>query len=198
MKKIVLFLFITSIFIGCKESKEYVTLSGKIDNIKSKELTIASKKLSKKITVNDDGTFKDTLKVDKGIFTMSNGNNKFPLFLANGYDLKLETDATDFSNITFEGKGTKSNNYILERIKFSKSDLLNVNSYFKLEKPAFNTKIEEFKKVSLAISTEGVDSLLVAQIGNDDTRFLDYVNKNYQAKYNTAVKLPKESLLQNL
>ena len=191
MKKIVLFLFITSIFIGCNAPKGYVTLSGKIDNIETKELTIASKIFSKKIVVNDDGTFKDTLKVEKGIYTMINGNNKIPVFLANGYDLKINTDATDFSNISFSGKGTVSNNYILERIKFSKTDLFNAKSYFTLEKPAFDTKIEEFKKASQAISTNDVDSLLVAQIGNDDTRFLDYVNKNYQAKYNAAIKFAK-------
>ncbi|PHR71024.1 MAG: thioredoxin [Lutibacter sp.] len=191
MKKIVLFLFITSIFIGCKEQKGYVTLSGKIDNVESKELMIASKKFSKKITVSDDGTFKDTLNVEKGIYTMSNGVNKFPLFLANGYDLKVNTDATDFSNITFNGKGTKSNNYILERIKFSKTDLFNPKSYFLLEKPEFEEKVREFIKTSVAISTTDVDSMIVTQIRNDDTRFLDYIKKNYQAKYNAAVKFAK-------
>jgi thiol-disulfide isomerase/thioredoxin len=191
MKKIILFLTITLVFVGCNTPKEYVTLSGKIDNIETKELTIASKIFSKKIIVNDDGTFKDTLKVDKGIYTLSNGANKLPLFLANGYDLKFNTDATDFSNISFSGKGTESNNYILERIKFSKTDLFNAKSYFTLEKSEFDAKIEEFKKESLAISTHDVDSLLIAQIGNDDTRFIDYVNKNYQAKYNAAVKFAK-------
>ena len=191
MKKIILFLFITTIFIGCNTPKEYVTLSGKIDNIETKELTIASQKFSKKIAVNDDGTFKDTLKVEKGIYTMTNGQNKSPLFLANGYDLKINTDAKDFSNIIFSGKGEDSNNYILERIKFSKTDLFNPKSYFSLEKPEFDAKVEAFQKASVAIPQNDVDSLLIAQIGNDDTRFLDYVNKNYQAKYNAAVKFAK-------
>ncbi len=191
MKKIILFLFVATIFIGCNAPKDYVTLSGKIDNIETKELTIASQKFSKKIIVNDDGTFKDTLKVEKGIYTMVNGNNKFPLFLDNGYNLKIDTDATDFSNIIFSGKGTVTNNYILERVKFSKTDLFNAKTYFSLEKSAFDVKIEEFKKASVAISTTGVDSLIVAQIGNDDTRFLDYLNKNYQTKYNSAVKFAK-------
>ena len=191
MKKIVLFLFAISMFVGCKEPKGYVTLSGKIDNIESKELTISSKKFSKKININDDGTFKDTLKVKKGIYTLTDGKNKVPVFLANGYDLKMNTDASDFTNITFDGKGTESNNYILERIKFSKTDLFNPKSYFILEKPAFEAKIEEFKNATSEIAIESVDSLIIAQIGNDDTRFIDYLKKNYQAKYNAAIKFAK-------
>lgn len=191
MKRILLLLLVTTIFIGCKEPKGYVTLSGKIDNIESKELTIASKKFSKKITINDDGTFKDTLKVEKGIYTLSDGKNRVPIFLSNGYDLKINTDVADFSDIKFEGKGTESNNYILEQIKFSKNDLRNPKSYFSLEKPGFDAKIEEFKKAKSQIAIEDVDSLIISQIGSDDIRFVDYLKKNYQAKYNAAIKFAK-------
>ncbi|MCF6279643.1 MAG: TlpA family protein disulfide reductase [Flavobacteriaceae bacterium] len=191
MKKLALISLVMLLFIGCKEPKGYVTLSGKIENIESKELTISSKKFSKTIILNDDGTFKDTLKVEKGIYTLSDGKNRTPVFLANGYDLKINTDATDFPNITFDGKGTESNNYILERIKLSKTDLFNPKSYFLLEKPAFDAKVEEFKKASTAISINDVDSLIVAQISGDDTRFLNYIKKNYQAKYDAAVKFAR-------
>lgn len=191
MKRIVFLLVITALFVGCKEPKGFATISGKIDNIEVKEITISSKSLSKKITVNDDGTFKDTLKVEKGLYSLSNGSNKTLLFLANGYNLKVNTDATDFSNIIFKGKGKESNDYILERVKLSKSDDFNPKSYFALEKPAFDAKIEDLKQTIAAVPTKKVDSLIVAQIGNDDTRLFNYLEKNYQAKYDAAVKFAK-------
>lgn len=191
IKKIVTVLLVATLFAACKGTKEYATLSGKIDNSQTKELTVASKTYSKNIELNDDGTFKDTLKVKKGLYTLSNGINKTVIFLSNGYNLKITTDATDFSKITFKGKGAESNNYVLERIKLTKNDLFNPKTYFTLDKNNFDKRIETFKKTISAISTKGADSMIVAMIGTDDTRFIDYLKKNYESKYASLIKFSK-------
>ena len=91
MKKIVIVLVLILI-VSCKEEikKDYVTLSGKIENVVDKELKIANRAVNKTITVNDDGTFSDTLKVEKGFYSIINGMNRAVIFLDNNYDLKIK------------------------------------------------------------------------------------------------------------
>jgi len=88
--------------------KDYVTISGKIDNAPSKSLKIFDEKetYTKDITINDDGTFKDTLKVTEGRFYFKNGNEYGNLYLQNGAELNFSVDAKDFDNtLSFTGKG---------------------------------------------------------------------------------------------
>ncbi len=191
MKKLVQLFLFTTILIGCKEPKRFVILSGKIENTDTKEIEILSKDFIKTITLNDDGTFKDTLKVETGIFNITDGTNKAVLFLANGYDLKINIDASNFSAISFDGNGKESNNYILEKIKFSKTDYADPKSYFNLEKEDFDSRIETLKKQNAAISTTNVDSLIIAQIETDNKRFVDYLEKNYELKYASLIKYAK-------
>ncbi len=191
MKKFILLLLLASTIIGCKESKEYLSISGKIKNADTKEIEILSNDFIKTIAVNNDGTFNDTLKVKKGIFTLTDGRNKALLFLANGYDLNIDVDAQDFANINFDGKGKESNEYILAKIAFSKSELADPKSYFSLEKAAFDARIDELKELNANISKEKVDTFLISKIESDNNRFIDYLNKNYELKYSAAINFAK-------
>ncbi|PCI11959.1 MAG: redoxin [Flavobacteriaceae bacterium] len=191
MKKLLVLLLITSTLIGCKESKEYLSLSGKITNADTKEIEILSKDFIKTIAVNEDGTFKDTLKVKSGIFTLTDGRNKAVLFLANGYDLEIDLDAQDFSSISFNGKGKESNEYILEKIAFSKTEYANPKSYFTLDRAAFDTRMSALKKMNSEVSKTEVDTFLISQIESDNKRFIDYLEKNYTLKYAAAINFAK-------
>ena len=191
MKKLLLLLLVASTIVGCKESKEYLSVSGKIKNADTKEIEILAKDFIKTITVNDDGTFKDTLKVEKGVFTLTDGRNKAVLFLANGYDLNIDVDAQDFANINFKGKGKESNEYILKKIAFSKSELANPKSYFSLDRAAFDARVNELKELNANISKEKVDTFLITKIESDNKRFIDYLNKNYELKYSAAINFTK-------
>jgi hypothetical protein len=64
MKKI-LALFTLAAMLSCtdKAPKEYVTLQGKVSNFKSNTLTVMGRIFKKDIALNEDGSFKDTLKV---------------------------------------------------------------------------------------------------------------------------------------
>ncbi len=191
MKKLLLIFLVIVSLAGCKEPKGYVTLSGKIENADTKEIEIISKTFIKTIVLNDDGTFKDTLKVEKGIYTFTDGINKSLVFLANGYDLKIAVDATDFADISFDGKGKESNNYILEKINFSKTDFADPKSYFTLERSDFDARVEALKKHNNEVSKENVDSLIVAQIETDNSRFIEYIEKNYELKYASLIKFAR-------
>jgi thiol-disulfide isomerase/thioredoxin len=191
MKKIIYFLFISLLIISCKESKDYVSLKGQLTNYETIELEIVAKNYSKTISLNEDGTFQDTLKVEKGLYSLTDGKNKALLFLKNGYDLTINTDITDFENATIEGTGMESNHYILNKINSTKSDLYNAKSYFLLDREAFDSRMDELIKLNSSFPLTNVDSLLIAQVENDNSRFVQYLTKNYETKHSMMVKFAK-------
>ena len=79
MKKLSLLLFSLLLISSCagNHPKSYLTLSGKLENNKDSIISIASKQgVVKKITIKADGSFKDTLTVEKGaIYTFQTSNN---------------------------------------------------------------------------------------------------------------------------
>ena len=97
MKKI-LALWTLAAMLSCKEEtpKEYVTLQGKVSNFKSNTLTIMGRDFKKEITLNEDGSFKDTLNVVDGFHGFNDGNLQSFMYLKNRYDLELQFDADAF------------------------------------------------------------------------------------------------------
>jgi len=191
MKKLIILLLITFTAISCKESKDFLSISGNVKNAETKEIRIVTRDFNKKITLSDDGSFKDTLRIKKGIYALTDGKNRTFLYLDNGYDLKVDIDATDFSITNIKGKGKESNEYILAVIDFSKSEYANPKTYFSLDKDAFNQRIEELKKVNKEISTKKVDTTLVAQVEDDHKRFINYLKQSYESKNAAAVNFAK-------
>lgn len=191
MKKILILAVLLPFMTNCQSPKEFATVSGQIQNAETLTITISSKDYSKEIKLDNVGKFIDTLNVTSGVFTLSDGRNKTYLFLANGYDLKLITDVANFGAVSFDGKGKESNEYIQNRIEFSKNELSNVNAYFELEREVFNTKISDLKTHLEAVPTENVDSSLVNEIASENKRLIEYLEKNYEIKYASAVKYKK-------
>ena len=195
MTKVFLFLslFTTTILMGCKEPQDYATLSGKIQNAETLTITIMSNEYNRDIKLEDDGSFKDTLSVKSGVYTLTDGQNKTAIFLANGYDLTLNLDVTDFRNIEFSGIGKESNDYIAERIKFSRNDLANPTTFFELEPDAFKKRMLELKSFLTKASTINVDSSLISQIATENERMIEYLETNYKSKYAAASSMKKGS-----
>ncbi|MDT0552658.1 TlpA family protein disulfide reductase [Urechidicola vernalis] len=191
MNKFLLIIAAFVLSVGCKNPKGFVTLSGKIENAETVNITISSKTFSKDIKLENDGSFKDTLKVETGVYTLTDGRNKTILFLTNGYDLKVNANISDFTNATFEGKGKESNNYIKNRIAFSKNELSDPNTYFSLERPEFEQRMKALKEHLSSISKNKVDTVLINQIVSEDERLFAYLEKNYEVKYVAAVKFKK-------
>ena len=151
MKKIsILFLTLITLF-ACKEEapKDYVTLRGKIINPTTKVITILGNNFKKEISVNDDGTFIDTLKIVDGFHGFNDGKQQSFIYLKNGYDINLKFDSQDFpKSIEFDGDGSSTNKYLVKKLLFiQEENLNNVKDLFTLDKSEFDEKIE---------TTEGV------------------------------------------
>ena len=114
MKKLLLLFCIVTI-VACKEEpKDYVTVSGKITNPhEDKTLTIYSgKEYKKDITVNDNGTFSDTLKVAEGDYSLKHRAEYGSIYFKNGNASSFDTDYEDFDNtLVYSGDASDINNF---------------------------------------------------------------------------------------
>ena len=97
-KKLISSVLIIISLISCKEEapKDYITLKGLIANNKVNHIDITNFSFDKRITVNPDGTFEDTLRVIKqGYQTFNDGKNKTLIHIKNGDVLNMQYDYND-------------------------------------------------------------------------------------------------------
>ncbi|AUS06707.1 TlpA family protein disulfide reductase [Pseudotamlana carrageenivorans] len=144
MKKILLLALAVSAF-SCKtETKpDYIVISGKITNKLPAELSINTQDQSftEVIEVAADGTFTDTLTVEKGSYVLYDTKNPVFLYLDSGYNLNINYDAADFKNsLVISGEGAAENNYLIK--KREKTPLLigDNASFYSLNEADFKNK----------------------------------------------------------
>jgi thiol-disulfide isomerase/thioredoxin len=158
MNKFLLFIAATALF-SCNNTTEnnFVTISGKFDNVTSKAIVIQNKDYQKEITIKEDGTFSDTLHLKAAeeyignFYTVSTEKGRIFSYLKNGFDINLNINEDDFENsVKVSGEGSKNIEYILERIKESGS-LEKLQELFSLDKAAYTIEIEKIKNTFDAI-----------------------------------------------
>ena len=194
MKKLIYVLVVALGVFSCKEEpKDYVTLSGKITNQNSDSLVVRSRTYSKKIDVNKDGTFSDTLKVETGNYSIFDGGESTSLYLKNGFDLTMTLDTKQFDEtVKYVGIGADANNYLaatalLQESVFEDEDL------FKLEKKEFDQKMETVKHSfeNLLSTSKNLDTAFVSQQTNQINGLVKYISSNYEQKQYLATVLAK-------
>ncbi len=194
MKKIIL-LFTVLAIVSCKtETKDYVTLNGKLKTPGVEKITVQGRGFSKEIAVNSDGTFSDTLKVTDGVHAISNDNDRVTLFLKNGYDLNLEFKGENLSDgVLFKGEGAETNNFMENKRSFYMSDNANPKSYFTLDKEAFDAKLAAAKSELQGYKdkAQNLDSVIVAMDARNDEMFFGYIESNYKNMHETLTRLAK-------
>ncbi|MBC8754700.1 TlpA family protein disulfide reductase [Kordia sp. YSTF-M3] len=184
MKKILLLVAAFAIF-SCENEpevpKDYVTLSGKIENKNSDSLFIhQGRTYSKTIKVNEDGTFKDTLKVNAGVYGFYDGSESSSLYLKNGYDITMSLNTKEFDeSISYTGNGSESSNYIAQKALFEEN--LYPPSLFDMEEEAFKaeTAIIHSKLVAFLDKNKNLDSTLLANEQKSLSTFQGAILKSY-------------------
>lgn len=149
MKKIALIALAIATLTACKNepTKDYTVLSGKIDNVVRKEAGIVGLNLQKKIKINDDGTFLDTLKVEDGYYTFISGPKRTEVYLKKGNDLKISFDLKDTSNtFNFDGKTAKRNTYLAKKAKAKAKFFGAPQAIYSLPENEFLAKMDATKK----------------------------------------------------
>ena len=163
-----MFVFLCALsIVACKqEPKDYVTFSGKITNQNSDSLLVGTRTYTKTIKVNSDGTFKDTLKItEPGVFALYDGKASIPVFLKNGFELKMDVDALEFDKtVKFSGTGAENNNFLAEQ-KLLQEKLLDQDKLSSLNREDLKKELEAAKKElhDFYSRDKSLDSLLVVQ-----------------------------------
>jgi len=175
--------------------KNYVMLKGEIANSQSSSLTIMGKNYKKDITVNEDGSFQDTLKVTDGFHGFNDGTLQSFLYLKNGYDLSLNFDANDFpTSVRFDGNGSVTNNYLNEKLQFIKREELDkYEAYFKLEKEDFDVKIMGVKSrmETMLNEAEGLDPEVIKLERKANNDLITFYVSNYPSEHYNYTILQK-------
>ncbi len=196
MKKILIVLLTTITLFSCKEEapKDYVTLHGKISNPDAKTIAIMGRSFKKEIKINEDGTFKDTLKVSNGFHGFIFNEKKSTLYLKNGFDLTLNFDTKDFpKSISYDGNGSTTNEYLTKKMAyFSDNQLMNPESLMSLPKEEFDVKMGEIKSDfdDMLKNANDIDPDFLEKEKESNKKFMDYYINGYaaQATYTDKIK----------
>ncbi len=192
--KYILILLAAIAIVSCqKEPKDYVTLSGKITNKNSDSLLVVTRTFSKTIKVDEDGTFKDTLKVEPGIYNLFDGTEATAVFLRNGYELDVTVDAKEFDEtVKYSGFGAEHSTFLakkalLEEQLFDQDRLSSLSSEgLKNEMNSIRSKLSEFYN-----SSKDVDSLITTQANNELEPLLNMFNNYFAGAIALREAFPK-------
>lgn len=187
LKRLIIFTLIGITAISCskeeKPVKDYLILSGKIENFKRRDLTLNGFNFSKKIKFNKKtGTFSDTLKIDrKGHFTLIANKKPINLYLSDTVDTEITFDFKKANNISFKGTYANINSYLVKKKEKFSEILVSANKLFSLEEEDFLDKMEEYKDAltELSISNNLPAEFLKSEVKNIDYEYLRNLS-NYQ------------------
>lgn len=193
MKQLLLLISVLAIVSCQEEPKDYVTLSGKITNKNSDSLVVVTRTFSKTIKVNDDGTFKDTLKVETGIYNIFDGTEATALFLKNGFEIDLSVDAKEFDEtIKYSGFGSEHSTFLAEKALLEEQ-LLDQDKLSSLSSEGLNTEIENIKSelAKFYSSKKDIDSTLTQSAHNDLEPMLNMYKRYFAGSIALREALPK-------
>ncbi|WP_430933190.1 TlpA family protein disulfide reductase [Saccharicrinis sp. 156] len=150
MKIIIFSLGLALSLVACiKKAPDYAVFTGKIDNLDIKEITLAKadRSFSKKIAVDPNGTFADTIKADPGLYLLTAGKNRSSVYLYNGSAVNITADAKDFNaSLNVSGKGAAATNYMIFKNKKTAELKGEGMDVYKLEEADFKNKFKEINK----------------------------------------------------
>lgn len=195
MKNLIYIVTIALVFVSCKEEapKDYVAFSGTITNQNSDSLVVRSRTYSKKIVVNKDGIFSDTLKVDAGIYNLFDGKESTGIYLKNGFDIHMTIDTKQFDEtVSYTGTGAEGSNY-LAKMALLRDQELSDQTIFDLDKVAFENKSNDIvnKFNDLFKNTKNLDSSFSAQQAKQLEGLPKFLENTYKQKLNLRTTLGK-------
>jgi len=193
MKK--LWLLVAGIaIVSCKNEApiDYAIITGNIANADTKEMALygTTDRSFKKhtITINEDGSFIDTVKV-AGQFLLYQAKNGTPLHLEAGDNVIINYDSKDFNKtLAFSGKGFEVSTYLVAKSKKEKELLGEGTAVYKQEEAAYKKTFQDIKAAQqeLLNAATGIDAAYKAkEERNIQYAYLGSLNiyKSYHSYY---------------
>jgi hypothetical protein len=153
-----------------------VTFSGRIENQFSDSLIVRSRTYSKKIKVNTDGTFSDTLKVETGRYNIYDGNESTNMFLKNGFDINMTLNTKQFDeSVKFTGIGSEHSSFLAENALLQEN-MLDLDALAELDEKGLEAKMAGFEKdlMNFYESKTNIDTSLTNPMKKDIKPMLKY------------------------
>jgi thiol-disulfide isomerase/thioredoxin len=198
MRNLLSLFLVSLVILSCDtEPKDYVTLSGKITNPHfEKTLKIfKGKDYEKIITINDDGTFSDTLKVVADDYSFKHGDEYGNIYLKNNNNTSFTSDYEDFDNtLVFGGDDSDNNNFGIQNYKLGNqhfsADLFNSG-----EKEDIKEAINNYKSdyEDLKLQFKNADSLHLANADANIVQTIKSVKSYFASKLALREAFPKGS-----
>lgn len=178
MKKNLILVALLTMLVSCKPEKQtdYVIISGQIENLVTKKITIYSQfdtSEKKEIVVAEDGTFRDTLKMNSDFLLLREDKNITDFYAPNGSDVTIYYDSKNKdASITLAGSRVAINSYLFNKNKESKTVAGD-------QKEMFLKSEKEFKTHVLKIKTTEEDLLFKSTGIPEDFKNNEKKNINY-------------------
>ena len=193
MRKFFAVLSLAAIVACQQEPKDYATVSGQISNPVNNKLTfLKGRDFNKEISLDEDGTFKDTLKVEEGVYYFKHGDEYGQIYLKNDNTTSFTLDAKDFDK-TLQFKGddaSKSNFFIASTLNTEK--FLSDDDLFDAPENEFNATIDKLKASyeELKANFPDLDSTFFEGPDKELERTLKSYTNYYQSKLALRKELP--------
>jgi thiol-disulfide isomerase/thioredoxin len=184
MKRLIIALFAISI-VACKQEPkiDYAILSGTIANSKETTASIKSGDFKAEISINEDGTFSDTLRIsENGFYSLSIGRESTSMFLKKGDHIDMTIDSKAFDeSITYSGQGAPENNYLAKKYLINEAVTKNPEAFYAQDEAAYKESIGKLTSDNLKIldATENADELFVST----EKKNLTYDEYNMMDRY---------------
>lgn len=197
MRNILIIVTIAIVFFSCKNKpRDYATLTGIIINPKSDSLVITDGRTYQKIiSIKEDGSFGDTLKVVAGDYRFSYGDDYGVIYLKNDNVSSFTFDYEDFYNtLVYSGDDADINNFAIQNYQL-------INQYFSPDM-AFDATREDIDSSvykykleyeNLKSKFKNLDSLHIANSNIIVDRSIKSVEFLYASKLALDSILPKGS-----
>jgi len=199
MKNLLLAICLISI-IACNTKElhpDYAVISGKIINAKSEAVTIFGMGGSKKlIPLQENGVFKDTMKVSKGStkfqLMLMQDSKMSSIYIENGVDISINADANDFKNtLHFDLDLADYNNFLNKKSKIMSSESSFKKSWYRENRTEFNKRAANLKN-ELEQALNSYTNISEKNIQTEMSYIDSYIKrftKKYDVENSFAVKL---------
>ncbi|SDI31841.1 TlpA family protein disulfide reductase [Winogradskyella thalassocola] len=148
MKRLIA-VFVVALCFACNEEAkvDYTLFSGKIENPKDLKVTILKgREKVKEITLNNNGTFADTLKVEAGFYSLSHGGETSAIYLSpkDNINVTLDTEMFD-ETIAYTGAGSQNNNYLAAKYMANENANIDIAKLYSSNETEFLSAINDIK-----------------------------------------------------
>ncbi|MEN8856758.1 MAG: TlpA disulfide reductase family protein [Flavobacteriaceae bacterium] len=193
MRKLGICIMLISALSSCEpeHTKDYLTFAGKLENTQDSLLIINGSGLRKRIKIQKNGSFNDTIRVSKsGLYSLFNQRNQRAIvYLNNGYHLKLTGDARNFfKSFRYDGdnEGADSNNLLVDRFNFGQT-AGSARGFMVLEKQAFLDRVDYFKNGmdSIASLYDNANEKMLKDSDDQNNKFFTTMVDNYDRMHET-------------